>query len=341
MCASDNKPKLVEGDYIETVEGLLFSVKGLFHTEEQVIAYLRYIPDPDGDRKRGSTRYRRVYDLEWTHEFLIEHYPQYLSRVESRDLTLQSVPFNMISRFYRPKEKLRSLVEEPTSELEKIITKFATAISSEAGIAIEKLGVSGSVLIDLASSSSDVDLVVYGTEAGRRAYEGLISLRNSREWINAYNLNSVNKVVLARWVDTGLDLNKLSRIEVEKVLHGMVDGKDYFMRLVKKPEEVEFEKSSRPLGSVRFRGKIIDADGAIFTPCTYKVDKCILMDFSPDVEVTELISFRGKFTEQARKGDTIEAKGSLEEVQYPERTVYRVVMGSKGDYLAPVNLLDR
>jgi len=37
-----------EGDFLETLEGLIFDVKGLLHPDARVIAYLRYLPDPHG-----------------------------------------------------------------------------------------------------------------------------------------------------------------------------------------------------------------------------------------------------------------------------------------------------
>ena len=53
--ASHNQPQgLIEGDYVETQEGLLFTVKGIHHPEGQIIAYLRYVPDPMGTRERSG-----------------------------------------------------------------------------------------------------------------------------------------------------------------------------------------------------------------------------------------------------------------------------------------------
>ncbi|KYH39438.1 MAG: DNA polymerase subunit beta, partial [Candidatus Bathyarchaeota archaeon B26-1] len=56
--------KAREGDFIETLEGLIFDVKGLVHPRERVVAYLRYLEDPSGDRVRAGKRYVKVYSLE-------------------------------------------------------------------------------------------------------------------------------------------------------------------------------------------------------------------------------------------------------------------------------------
>lgn len=53
----------VEGAAVETGDGMLFTVKGVVHPPHRVVAYLRYVPDPDGARRRGRDRYRRVYSV--------------------------------------------------------------------------------------------------------------------------------------------------------------------------------------------------------------------------------------------------------------------------------------
>ena len=331
----------IEGDYVETVEGLLFSVKGLHHPEGLVIAYLRYVPDPNGSRKRGSRRYWRVYDLDETDDFLREKFPQYLNPIENIGLTLQSLPVGRISHVYYPKERLQVLLEKPETELEATTAKFASALTSEGGIPLDALGVSGSVLIGLAGPTSDVDLVVYGMDAGHKVYDALRRLRAGREWIRPYDPETVRGVVRNRWGDAGLDLEKMAVLETRKILHGLVDGRDYFVRLVRNPVEFEREVASRPHGKVVIRGTVVDAGNSIFTPCTYHIDDCTFVNHSMEVEVTQLVSYRGKFTEQAVDGDPVEARGTLEEVQYEDRIVHRLMLGARGDYLVSTHVLDR
>ena len=329
--------QLIEGDYIETEKRLLFTVKGLHHPDGRIIAYLRYIPDVEGARRRGQTRYRRVYDLDETTEYLERKHPDYLCRIESKGISLQSVPVERIRKVYYPELKLQQILSSPRSELEAEISRFVSAVSSESGIDSRYMGVSGSVLIDLATSSSDLDIIVYGKEQGLRAYKGISSLRNRDSYIRPYCAESVSEVVKSRWGDTGLDLRKLLPLEVRKKLHGLANERDYFVRLVPRPGEVEAESRSKPLGSVTLRALIIDAQEAIYTPCRYRIETRSI-EPALNVAVTELVSFRGKFTEQASEGTEVEARGTLEEAVYSERTVYRVVLGGRGDYMVPVGL---
>lgn len=327
----------VEGDYVETVEGLLFTVKGLHHPRGLVIAYLRYLPDPGGERLRGDVRYRRVYDLDETDEYLRVNHPRYLNEVEGKGISLQSIPANMISRMYSPRERLNAILESPQTEVESTVARFASAISREGGVPLGDMGVSGSVLVGLATSTSDVDLVVYGRDSGRRVYEAVRALREREGWVRPYDGDSVRSVAVNRWGDTGLDIEGLSTLESRKVLHGLVDGRDYFIRLVREPDASEEGEVSRPLGTVVLRGAVVDADDSIYTPCSYEVEGCSLEGDGPDVDVVRLVSFRGKFTEQALEGDVVEARGTLEEVVSGGLTYHRVMLGRKGDYLFPVD----
>jgi len=326
---------LMEGDFVETADGLLFAVKGIFHPEGLVIAYLRYVPDAAGERTRGRRRYKRVYDLEETTSFILNRYPHYVHHIAPLGLTLQAVPREWISRVYKPQHGLRELMANPHTDLEGLVSKFISALSEESGVPIGDFGVSGSILVGLASRDSDVDIIVYGENEGRRVYLATKMLRETGGWITPYDEKTVLEITKARWGDTGLDIDALSRIEMKKVLHGLVSGKDYFIRLVKKTGEIEAEVASKPLHKVNVRTRIAEAEDSIFTPCVYEVADCTLPD-DKSKPITELTSFRGKFTEQATVGEVVEARGTLEEVTYSDRIVYRVQMGRSGDYLMPV-----
>ncbi|UCH57632.1 MAG: hypothetical protein JSV18_01555, partial [Candidatus Bathyarchaeota archaeon] len=252
MTVSDLEASLIEGDYIETVEGLFFAVKGVHHPPDLVIAYLRYAPDPDGERERNGHRYRRLYHLDQTTKFLKKDYTQYLNSIERKALILQSVPRDRIARAYRPRERLVELLSEPRTAVEQTTAKFVkTLIKSD--IPLEDLGGSGSTLIGVAQPDSDVDIVAYGAETGRSVYEALTGLREKEAWIRPYDKESVRTVARSRWGDTGLDLEWMGEIEARKVLHGLVDGRDYFVRLVLKPDEFAEELASQPLGRVELR----------------------------------------------------------------------------------------
>ncbi|UCD45583.1 MAG: hypothetical protein JSV27_03610 [Candidatus Bathyarchaeota archaeon] len=331
----------MEGSYVETEEGLIFSVKGLHHPEGMIIAYLRYVPDPEGDRRRGPSKYRRVYDLDETQGFLEAHYPQYLNHVEERGLLLQSVPLDRIVKVYTPRDGIQPVLESPRTELEKTSAKFASAISSESGVPPGEMGVSGSLLLGLARAASDVDLIVYGVNNGFKAHEAIRRLREGSGWVKPYDTVGAEKIAAERWGGTGIDLRVFVHAESCKVLHGLVDGREYFVRLVRRPEEYDIGLASRAIGRVKLRATVTRAEECIFTPCTYLLGDCEYIEPEEGPFVTQLNSYRGKFTEQASEGEVVEVYGSLEEVRSKDGILHRVMLGGRGDYLVPVSLLDR
>ena len=106
--------------------------------------------------------------------------------------------------------------------------------------------------------------------------------------------------------------NLLKSIESKKNLQGMFEEKEFFIRLVKKYEDIEYR-----YGDLVFQDEglhsvycdISDDTDSIFTPCTYIVS-CKTIP-----TLTELVSYRGRFTEQVSKGMHVEASGRLESVQ--------------------------
>lgn len=329
---------LREGDYVETREHLIFTVKGLSHPEGRTIAYLRYIPDSKGERRRGdSLRFRRIYDLGESTAYLRTNFAKYLHFDEEREMLLQAVPNTEVIKVYRPVEGLAEMRERTIGVLEETAVRFAEAISKEAGLSLRSIGVSGSLLLGLATASSDIDLIVYGEENCRRAYESLKRLRGREDWVSPYDAQRVMEVTRARWGETGVDLNRFIQIEMSKVLHGLLGERDYFIRLVKDWSDINEERVAyRPLGTVMIQARIEDDSDSIFTPCSYLVEDCRFLEGAVQGVVEELVSFRGRFTEQARRGELIEARGKLERVTTEKGRYLRLLLGDPRDYLIPI-----
>jgi len=331
-----NEYGLIEGDFIETVDGLFFAVKGFKQPVNRVIAYLRYVPDPVGDRKLKNIRYRRVYDLEDTKNYLIKYFPIYLSWVDYIAQILQTVPRTRIKRIYKPREGLNKIYRHNKTKLDYLTREFASSLSNQSKVSKESIGISGSLLIGLATEDSDIDLIIYGEENCRKIYDGLTKMRRDSSLIHPLNLKNATKKVISRWGKTSIKPEKFIEIEIGKKLHGLFKEKEYFIRLIKIPTNVEIAKPLRPL---RGRAKIKEDKDSIFTPCTYKIENIEGFEEIDLPDITELWSLRGKFTEQAKKDDVIEFEGTIEEVTTYEGKKYRVALISDNDYLIPVRYM--
>jgi predicted nucleotidyltransferase len=243
------------------------------------------------------------------------------------------VPIKQIKTIYKPVEKLKYLLRFHKTPLEKLIIKFVKLLSYKSEIHISNFGVSGSSLIGLETVYSDVDLVVYGKNEGKKVYDTLSILRKEIDWISPYNEKTIEEILNSRWGASGLDLKKISQIEENKILHGKLNDIDYFIRLINLSESLEMR--SIPIKKIITRVKVIDSSESIYTPCRYFVES---IQSENKYDITELLSYRGKFTEQVKEG-IVEVKGTLEKVAHPDGAFYRIVMGYKGDYLVPINVM--
>jgi predicted nucleotidyltransferase len=318
-----------EGDYIRTIDGLFFAVKGGKHSDELVVAILRYIPDENGERSFNGIRYRRVYDIGQTTQYIIENHREYLNHIEWLGLELQSVPKNRIADIFKPARKLGEIINNPRSKLEKRIIRFVETLSTESGVDVSFFGLTGSMLIGLETPESDIDLNVYGESEGRKVYDALRNAHIEHDWVSHYDEISIEPVLMARWGDTGLDLERFRRVECNKVLHGLISGIDYFIRLLVKEEF----STSTPMNTVTISATVTDSSHAIYTPCIYKIKDVVVEDGYEQLEISELKSYRGKFTEQVKQGDRIKARGTLEKVYLKNGSFYRLMLGRSGDYL--------
>jgi len=327
--------KAREGDLIETLDGNIFDVKGLVHPPNRIIAFIRFTPDPEGDRKRGNRHYRKVYSLHERYTLLKERLPQYLVFDEVFDEWLCEVPAELVRKHYRPKEYLRQLRRKKTlGGLNEQSLKLAQLLQEHARVRWTSLGISGSLLVGLHTPSSDIDLTTYGSDNSWKVYNALQSLFKDKEsHLRPYTRQELMALFDFRSKDTAMDFEDFVRTESRKVLQGKFLEKDFFVRCVKQWNEITEHYGSvryTALGEATIKAIIADDSQMIFTPCTYLIENVKALKGKIPESVTEIVSFRGRFCEQARKGEKIIAKGKVEQVHEPARKEhFRLLLGNK------------
>jgi len=328
--------KAREGDLIETEANLIFDVKGLVHPADRVVAFIRYFPDEKGRRTREGRYFEKVYSLWRRYALLKARFPEYLVYDPVFDETLCEVPVYRVKRHYKPVEKLQELrSSERLDSLQGRALRFAELLKETSGIAWNALGISGSIMAGLHTAASDIDPLVYGSENCKRVYSALKSMfDNGHESVKAYTRQDMRALFDFRSKDTATGFEDFVRTESRKVMEGKFNGTDYFVRFVKDWSEIDESYGDvqyENIGNARLEATVFDDSESTFTPCTYRVENVKPLEGSKVERIEEITSFRGRFCEQARKGETVIAQGKVERVtdrgQNDEH--FRLLVGGK------------
>lgn len=333
--------KAREGDLIETHDGSVFDVKGLVHPPGRTIAFIRYFPDEKGNRSKNRITYRKVYSFSERYRLLTERFPNYLVHDSIFDETLCEVPDSDVKKRHDPIEKLAQLrTDRSLDSLEDKVLQLAEVMKEKADIPWGSIGISGSVLIGLHETISDVDPVVYGSVNCRRVYSVLQEMLNEPQSpFRSYRLDQLKKLFDFRSKDTAMDFQDFVRTESKKAFQGKFMETDYFIRFVKDWNEIHEEYGDvryRNMGHAKIKATVTDDSDSIFTPCRYVIENVDVVDGPSVSSIKKIASFRGRFCDQARNGDNIIARGKVESVADLKRgtSYFRLLIGNvPSDYM--------
>jgi len=333
--------KAREGELIKTQDNVIFDVKGLVHPPNKVIAFPRFIPTPQGTRGSQKDLYGKIYSLSERFKFLEQESPNLIVHDPIFDETLCEVPINTIKKHYKPIEKLRTLLSsKKLADLETNAVQLTESLQEPTDIPWSSIGFSGSVLVRLQTPKSDIDPVVYGVENCRSAYAALEKLlKDGESHFKPYSREELQALFDFRSKDTIMSFEDFARVESRKAFQGMFDGTDYFIRFVKDWSQVIEQYGDvcyKNSGYAKITATITDDSEALFTPCTYKIENVKVVE-GPELEpIQEIVSFRGRFCEQAKKDERVTVQGKVERVinKRKEREYYRIILGNKpSDYM--------
>ena len=330
----------LEGAAVETTAGLIFTVKGVVHPPDGVVAYLRYVPDPEGDRVRGGERYRRVYSVVEQEEALGARGLSYRRVDPTFGESVDAVPWGDVTRVYDPRERLQRLRDlGPDGPLTADALALAELLRETASVPPSALGLTGSLLFDLHTPGSDIDLVVYGDRESREVHATLADLLDDPSSPVARPRGEELAAIHAgHRKDTPLSLADFARLQAGKVNEGRFAGRPFFVRFVKLPAEGSERYGDprfAPAGRALVEALVVGAGDALFTPCRYSFGEVRFLEGPRVDDLCEAVSFRGRFADQARAGQWVRAHGALERVLWRDgREATRLMVGGRpGDYL--------
>ena len=334
------RDSVVEAFAVETSEHWIFSVKGMLHPPDRVIAYLRYLPDPAGDRKRGGLAYRRVYRFEEQVDLLRSRRPEFLHRDPVLGLDVQSVPRSQCQRVHDPHDFLAGLGRSgPANAVEADALALADQLQRASGIDWTDLGITGSVMLGTQRPDSDLDLIVYGQASCKAMHQGLAKLLGEETGaVRRLEPEDLRGLYASHRPDTPLTLQDFVRLQGRKVNEMRYRDRAVFVRFVKRLQEYGErygERRYQSVGRATLRATVHDDSDAIFTPCRYGVQDAVVLQGPQFGDVREIVSYRGRFSDQLRAGEVAEGSGTIERVVGEGIESYHrlVIGGQAGDWL--------
>ena len=188
----------------------------------------------------------------------------------------------------------------------------------------ESFGLSGSCLLNLSRENSDIDLLVYGEKESYKVYEVLKELfkgvlRPINSWEDFYKRR-----------DSFMDLKAFIFHESRKFQEGKFKDKEFFIRFIKNDKREKYGKEIYLYkGYVRIKAKVTDDYESIFTPCCYKVSEVEVLAGLKVKDIERIISYRGRFCQQAKLNEKILAQGRVEEVKGKDYSFHQLVLGEE------------
>ncbi len=294
-------------DFLETKEGLIFSVVSYFPYKNRYLAFLRYYPSKNGDRirkensrKKGYKKYKKVESTDSSYKFLKKMGKYVFSYL---GFEMQGVKFGDIKKVYKPRERLKEIL---LSEKPDIVEKEIIDIYEELGI--KEIGVTGSVLVKLHNLNSDIDFCIYGYK----------NFEKARELIENFKLSEKDLRRVYERRKPSIPFKKFLFHEKRKKNRGIYNNRLFDILLVRKnPVKEEFYEIKRR-GKVKVEVKVIDDSKAFDYPAEYAVKG----------NVDKVVSYTHTYVGQVFEGETAVVKGYLEEVVSNFGKYKRIIVGT-------------
>ncbi len=255
------------------------------------------------------------------------NFPEYVYYCIFKGKEILSAPLTSIRDVYVPRDCLEHVLAlEKRDSLQNTAINLVELLSKESRVPLKDFGLHGSIALNMHTSRSDIDLVIYGGRNFRKLENVIDKLAENG------TLNYVFK----------------NRIDKARRYKGRFKGKLFMFNAVRKSEEIKSKYGDfkyAPFHKVTFECKVKDDSEAMFRPAVYKIKNYDPVDpaseLRDDLVPTIVVSMIGCYRNVARKDDTIRVSGMLERVQHTEtkETFHQVVVGtgsSEEEYLWPL-----
>lgn len=256
-----------------------------------------------------------------------ENFPEYIYYCPFRNMELITTPLNLIEEAFVPRDCLEELrkIENPDS-LQKLALNLLDLISETSEISLDDFGMHGSIALNMHSSHSDIDFVIYGSNNFRKVERAIAELVNMGKLKYLFG-------------------NRLHRA---RKFQGRYMNKIFMYNATREPNEIMTKYGSTrfsQIAPIKFQCTISDDSETMFRPATYKIINYESLNDKSDLSVDKIpdrvISNIGCYRNIARAGSEVKVAGNLERVEVIKtgEIYYQVIVGSatsEEEYIWPL-----
>lgn len=283
-------------DYIETGCGVLLAMVAWGVEEGRLLAIPRYRRDRDG-------RLRKLTSDDAS-GLLAQSVPHWFFDCPRRCIAMIGVPQDEVIQHYRPADAwepaLKYFVGPESAKSQDLPGRLVDVLGLRDGNGDYVAGVTGSYLIGANRAGSDLDVVVYGASEFERIRRRVAALLQNGD---------IDALQPAQWAETfrrrgcEISLTDYCWHEKRKFNKFSLRGVRVDLSCVGLPDPC-LAASYRKLSLQTIRGVVTDAKDAFLTPAVYHVAHPL---------VQRIVSFTPTYAGQAAEGETVSARGWLEE----------------------------
>jgi predicted nucleotidyltransferase len=298
-------------DFIEDEDGWLYAVSA-YDNADAVGCVLRYVPDEKGMRVHASGQRYTKFDFAEAYALVAEKKPQYAG-------LLHRVPYSDIRRVLKPDLEIGRIAQDHP-RVRRLLDLFRLPAGT--------IGCTGSLLCGLENEDSDIDMVVYGRHwfaAQKLVRQGI---RDGK--IDGLSAEMWRRVYEKRRPDIPYDQFVLH--EERKYNRGQIEGTYFDILYTRSYDEINSVPSGKGtvLGAVTIEAEVKDASLAFDSPAVYEVKH---------ESVARVLSFTHTYSGQALAGETIEARGVLEQHATGRWLIVGTTREARGEYIISKTLL--
>lgn len=333
---------------------------GFEHPPEGVIAYIKYYQTKTPTERQlvigNETKYfSKVYHIQDRENLVKKIYHQYLVKPKNYDMTFQIVPWDEIKTHYRPEDALQAKISEVKHRevlpITKLTTELCEFLCQKAGVPTTGMGITGSQLINLQTSKSDIDVIVYGQLNAlkiRQVLRDCFKENNPSIFVKPYNKDQLKELYKMRVDESGLTFYEFLKYEFRKLHQGTYKGTDFFIRFLEFSDRDQYRQQNNfstqtihNLGKIKISAEVCGDEHWWNTPAWIEManitveeksdigirSKLLLGKYNLDVNrIWRTYTLRGRFIENIRLLERFEAYGTLELVVRPNQQPFLQIM---------------